>query len=234
MSYYPSEQWLDVYARKLDESDVLDDLARGWGEGFDGDVMFVIEQLPLSETRVGDLPDDLLADLPENVRGGIESVTLADAPEMFDETIRPTLPDHVESLLDQIEENVVDGNLYVHVGLEGGDCTGAELLGGPEERETGFTIRGKYDAWRQVVDGRPPASALISGDLTVEGPPLHQLRYSAMLQLLGEIAADVETTHLFGGRRRSSTDWVLDQAVRQPAVLQRTAERQLTRTLSLF
>lgn len=234
MSYYPSEQWLEAYGRVLDESEALDDLAVGWGDGFDGDITFVIEDVPLAETRLADLPDELLEDLPADVRSSFADVTLAEAPAMFGDSVRSTLPDHVASLLDQIERNVVDGNLYVYVSLEGGDCNAVELLEGPDERETGFAIRGDYDAWRQVVDGRPPASALISGDLTVEGSPFHQLRYSAMLQLLGELAADVETTHLFPGERRTSADLVLDQAVRQPAVLQRTAERQLTRTLSLF
>ena len=234
MTYFPSEQWLDAYGRVLDESDALDDLGMGWGRGFDGDVRFVIADVPLAETRLSDLPPAILEDLPETVRESVDDVTLAEAPGMFGESLRATLPDDARDLLEQIEANVVDGDIHAYVGLDGGDCTGVEVLSDPDDRETGFVIRGDYDVWRQVVDGRPPASAILGGDLAVEGNQLYQLRYSAMFQLLGELAADVETTHLFEGRGGSSTDWMLDQAVRQPAVIQRTAERQVARTLNLF
>lgn len=234
MTYFPSEQWLDAYGRVLDDSDALNDLAMGWGRRFDGDVRFVIEDVPLDETRLGDLPPAILEDLPESVRESVDEVTLAEAPERFDETLRPTLPADARDLLDQIETKVVDGDIHAHVGLEGGDCTGVEVLEDPDEREAGFVVRGDYGVWRQLVDGRPPASAILGGDLVVEGNQLYQLRYSAMFQLLGELAADVETTHIFRGRGGSSTDWVLDQAVRQPAAIQRTAERQVARTLNLF
>lgn len=234
MHYFPSEGWLEAYGRVLDESRALDDLALGWGGGFDGSIRFVIADLPLSETRLSDLPEELLADLPDGVRESVGDVTLAEVPDVVDDSLRESLPEHARDLLGQIEENVVDGDIHAYVDLEGGDCDAVEVLGDPDGRETGFVIRGRYDAWRQVVDGRPPASALLAGDLVLEGNGFYQLRYSAMFQLLGELAADVETTHLFDGRRGSPADLVLDQAVRQPALVQRTAERQFVRTLDLF
>lgn len=234
MPYFPTEQWIEEYGRVLDGSAAIDDLSLGWGSGFDGDVLFVIEDLPLAETRLGDLPAGILEGLPESTRAGVSDVTLAEAPDTFDEPIRESLPDVASDLLEQIERNVVDGDIYAYVGLEGGDCTGVEILEDPGDRETGFVVRGRYDTWRHIVDGRPPAAAILSGDLAVEGNQLLQLRYSAMFQLLGELAAEVETTHLFEGRRGSPADWMLDQAVRQPSFLQRTAERQFSRTLDLF
>ena len=234
MSYFPTEQWLEEYGRALDGSDALDDLSPGWGRGFDGDILLVIEDLPLAETRLGDLPSEILEGLPESTRAGVADVTLAEAPETFGESIRETLPDVARDLLEQIESKVVDGDIHAYVGLEGGDCTGVEVLEDPGDRETGFAVRGRYDTWRRIVDGRPPAAAMLSGDLALEGNQLLQLRYSAMFQLLGELAASVETAHLFEGRGGSSADWMLDQAVRQPAILQRTAERQFSRTLDRF
>jgi putative sterol carrier protein len=234
MHYFPSEAWLEAYGRTLDDSDALDDLALGWGGGFDGSIRFVIEDLPLAETRLGDLPEELLADLPEAVRESLDDVTLAEVPDVVDDSLRETLPEHARDLLGGIEDNVVDGDIHAYVHLEGGDCDAVEVLGDPDERETGFVIRGRYGSWRQVVEGRPPASAILAGDLVVEGNQFYQLRYSAMFQLLGELAADVETTHLFEGRQGSPTELVLDQAVRQPALVQRTAERGFVRTLNLF
>lgn len=234
MHYFPSEGWLEAYGRALDGSDALDDLALGWGGGFDGSIRLVIADLPLAETRLGDLPEELLAELPESVLETVDDVTLAEAPDVIGESLRETLPEGARDLLGQVEENVVDGGIHAYVDLAGGDCRGVEVLGDPDARETGFVIRGRYDTWRQIVDGRPPASALLAGDLVLDGNGLHRLRYAAMFQLLGELAADVETAHLFEGRRGSPADRMLDQAVRQPAVLQRTAERGFVRTLDLF
>lgn len=234
MHYFPSEGWLEAYGRELDASDALDDLALGWGAAFDGSIRFVIADLPLSETHLGDLPPELLEDLPDRVVEGFADVTLAEAPAMIDDSLRESLPAEARDLLGQIERNVVDGDIHAYVDLSGGDCDAVEVLSDPGQRETGFVIRGGYDTWRQVVDGRPPAAAILAGDLVVEGNGIYQLRYSAMFQLLGELAADVETTHLFEGSRQSPADRVLDEALRQPALVQRTAERGFVRTLDLF
>lgn len=64
MALYPSERWLDEYARRLDESRAFDDVATGWGEGFNGDIQLVITDLPLSDTPVGALPERVLDGVP--------------------------------------------------------------------------------------------------------------------------------------------------------------------------
>lgn len=234
MPFFPTEQWLTEYGRLLDESDALDDLAVGMGERFDGDVLFVIEDLPLAETTLDDLPDHVLDGIPEAIRAEIADVTLADAPDTFDETIRPTLSDVARDLLEQIETNVVDGNVYATVSLSGGDCNGVAILDGPDERDADFVFRGPYETWRSIVDGRPPAAALIRGDLQVEGSLVQQLQYAAMFQLLGEITADVETVHLFAGTTPSTGDRVFEQAVTHPAFVQKTAHRHIVRSLNRF
>lgn len=234
MVLYPTEQWLVEFGRLLDESDALDDLAPSWGVSFNGDLLLVIRDLPLSETTLGDLPDSVLEGIPENVVDGIGQVTLAEAETRFDESVRSSLPAQSRQLLDQIETNVVDGAIYAYIGLREGDCTGVELVDGPDERDVGFVVDASYDTWRQIIDGRPVASALLTGDIDVSGNHLRQVQYSAMFQLLGEIAADVDTTHLFEGQRSTPGTAVIDEAVRQPARIQRTAQRQVTRTLDLF
>ena len=228
MRYYPTEEWLEEYGRLLDESDTLDSVAAGWGVGFDGDVLFAIESLPLEETTLGDLPDPVLADLPDALRATIEDVTLADAPSYFDETVRESLPAVAARLLDQLEAYVVDGTIYAYIGLVEGHCTGVELLEDPDERDVGFVIRGDHTVWRQIIDGRPAASALLSNDLTIEGSWFRLGQYAAVPQLLGEIAAEVETVHLFDGEDGSASDALLDEAVRTPVAVQRLAQRQAT------
>jgi hypothetical protein len=237
MSLYPTEQWLEAYGRALDESRALDDIASGWGVGFNGDVLLVIDDVPLAETTLGDLPEEVLADLPADIRDGISDVTLAEAPERFGETLRPSLPANVQDLLYQIESKVHDGTIYAYVGLEGGDCTGTEVLADPESRDVGYVVKGPYQTWRRIVDGRPVASAWLNGDLAIEGNKVRLVRYGSVLQLVGDVAADVETTHLFPGDAASPGELVLDEAVRQPVIFGRLAERQAslaTKTLSPF
>lgn len=237
MSLYPTEQWLAAYGQALDESDALDDLAAGWGVGFDGDVMLVIDDVPLAETTLGDLPPEVLADLPEDIREGVSDVTLAEAPDRFGDTLRPSLPANVQDLLYQIESKVHDGTIYAYVGLEEGTCTGTEVLADPGSRGVGYVVRGPYETWRRIVNGRPAASAILSGDLSVEGNTVRLVRYASVLQLLGDVAAEVETTHLFPGSAAHPGEVVLDEAVRQPVIFGRLAERQAslaTNALSLF
>ena len=202
MHLYPSEEWLDEYTRLLDESDALDDLSSGVGFDFAGSIHLAIEELPLAE-------------LPETVDGHA----------------REGLPEEVRDLLDQIETNVVDGSLHVLLDIDGGDCADAEVLEAPGRHEPDFTVRGSYDTWRDVVDGRPSASALLTGDLRVEGSQLEWLQYATMFQLLGDVAGRVETTHLFEGGSTSAGSVLVDEAVRHPAAVHRFAHRQAVRTL---
>ena len=181
MSSYPTEQWLTAYGRALDGSAALDDLADGWGVGFNGDVLLAIEDVPLAETTIGELPDEVMADLPEDIRAGVSDVTLAEAPTEFGGRLRTALPASVQDLLHQIESKVHDGTIYAYVGLEAGDCTGTAVLETPGDREVGYVVHGPYETWRRIIDGRPAVSAVLSGDLGVTGNRLRLLRYASVL-----------------------------------------------------
>ena len=233
MYLYPSEAWLDEYARLLDESDALDDLSAGVGGEFAGTVHLVIADLPLGETTVGDLPDDVV-EVPEGLRDGLADVPLSELPSMVGDDIRAELPAPSRALLEQIETKVVDGALHVLLELDGGDCTDAEVLTAPASRDSDFTVRGDYGTWRAVVDGRPSASAFLTGDLRIAGNRVQWLRYAAMFQLLGDVAARVETTHLFERSSPSPGSLLVDETVRYPAAVHRFARRQTLRTLGLF
>jgi hypothetical protein len=226
MTLYPTEQWLEAYGRRLDESAAFDDLGADWGNGFNGDVLLVIDDLPLAETTLGELPAQVLDGIPEDVQDGIADVTLAEAPDRFGETLRPSLPAQVQDLLYQIESHVVDGTIYAFVGLHEGACTGVELLEDPGAREVGFVIKGDCATWQRIVNGRPAAAAVLRGDLAIEGSAFRRLQNATVLQLLGDVAAEVETTHLFPEPRDLPGEAMLDEAVRQPVLVQRFAQRQ--------
>ncbi|QLD87570.1 sterol carrier protein [Natronomonas salina] len=229
--YFPTEGWLEAYGRLLDESEAFSEFGEGWGDGFDGDVCYVVEDLPLAETRLGDLPVGVLSDLPEHVRERVAEVPLAEAPETF-APIREGLPASVEEKLDQLETYVHDDAVYARIGLEDGACTGVEVLDDPDAADVGFVLRGEYGTWRSVVDGRPSTAAVLTGELAFEGSTVRRVQYAPMFQLLGELAAEVETVHLFEGRASSTP--VLDTAVRGHARVQRQTRRHLKRTFDLF
>ena len=234
MHLFPSEAWLDEYVRLLDESDALDDLSSGVGVAFDGTVHLVIADLPLATTAVGDLPEVALEGLPAQVRESLADVPVADLPSLVDGHARAGLPEHARNLLHQIETNVVDGALHVLLELDGGDCADAEVLTAPASRDPDFTVHGDYGTWRAIVDGRPPASAFLTGDLRVAGNRVRWLRHAAMFQLLGDVAGRVETTHLFERSSPSPGSLLVDEAVRHPAAVHRFVRRQTLRTLGLF
>ena len=234
MYFYPSDAWLNEYTRLLDESDALDDLSSGVGVAFDGTVHLVIADLPLEETTVGDLPEGALDGLPAQVSESLADVTVADLPELVDEHARAGLPEHARNLLHQIETNVVDDALHVLLDIDGGNCADAEVLSDPAARDPTFTIRGSYDTWRDIVDGRPSASALLTGDLRLQGSAIDAVQYATMFQHLGDIASDVETVHLFEGGSASPGDVLLNEAVRHPAAVHRFAHRQAVRTFGFL
>lgn len=198
MTLYPTEQWLDVYKRRLNESESLDESGAGWGIDFNGDIYFVITDLPLDETTLGDLPDEALEGLPEQLQEQLADIPLDSANNLIDENIRQHMPDQSRDLLRQIDEDIVDGTIYAFIGLKDGGCTEVDVVDDPDERDVGFRLRGNHEMWRDLVDGEiEPISAVMSGDLEVEGDMQKILQYSDATTLLGEIAADTETTHLF-------------------------------------
>lgn len=232
MTFFPTEQWLAEYGRRLERSDMLDDLATGWGVGFDGDIRLVVDDIPLGETTLGDLPEGVFGDMPEAPRESLSDVTLAESPSLFDGHVRSALPETTRDLLVQLDENIVDRALHVHIELSEGVVGDVEVLDAPDAREAGVVMHGPLSTWQAIVDGRPALSAILSGDLQVQGNMVRVARYGTMLQHLGKLAADIEATHLFPTSRQPIENTVLDAATRPPVRVQRTAERQARRTLN--
>lgn len=231
MVLFPTQQWFERYGRRLDTSEILDEVATGWGVGTDGTVRFVIDDIPLAETTLGDLPEQVLEDLPDPIQEGVEDVTLADTPSRFDDTVRESLPEQITDLIVQIENYIVGGTIHAQLDLHEGAVTSVEVLDAPDERDAGIVIRGPLTTWQQITAGRPTLSALLTGDLTVEGDELRVLRYSTMLQFLGDVAAAVETTHLFDQPQQPVTNAVVDAAAGSSAEVQQRVEREARRML---
>lgn len=66
--WFPSEEWLAGYRENLNANETYREQSEGWGDGWNGDFVFEITNLPVDERTVGDLPDDLLDGFHETVR----------------------------------------------------------------------------------------------------------------------------------------------------------------------
>ena len=198
MPLYPTEQWLDEYKRHLNDSDELDEAGAGWGVDFDGDIYFVITDLPLDETTLGDLPEEAMAGLPDQLRDQLADIPLETANDLIDDDVRDEMPERSRDLMRQLDEDITDDTIHAFVGLYDGGCEEIGVVEDPAERDVGFRLRGTHETWRGLVDGEvEPIPAVMSGDLAVEGDMQKILQYSDATALLGDIAAEVETTHLF-------------------------------------
>jgi putative sterol carrier protein len=222
MVLYPTEEWLIEYKHRINENEALDIAGVKQEVNITGNFLFVITDVPLNETTIGDLPNEVFDGLPRHLQIPLSlvaldgaarplvrslfttircvgrDITLNDAAILISGSLRQCFPERTEDLLRQLDEHVIDGTIYVFIGLEEGDCTEVEILGGLDERTVDFVLRGSHKTWREIVNGDLDfLSAVSSGDLEVEGETQRSLRYSGTMQLLAQAAADIETTHLF-------------------------------------
>lgn len=92
--WFPSEEWLDAYRANLNESDRYEAESEGWGVEFDGDFVFEIRDLPLGETTLGELPNELV----DRLRGSLASLD----DERVDEIVADASP-ALESRLEAVD-----------------------------------------------------------------------------------------------------------------------------------
>lgn len=124
--YFPTEPWLEQYRDAINASEAVSETGEDWGVGWQGEMVFHIEDLPLHDRTVADLPEEI--------------VTLID--EVFD-----SLPDA------EIEEIVAAAPEEIRTDIEsrGGNLRQAahdELL------ETAL-VEGPDRMWPEMRDAAP-------------------------------------------------------------------------------
>jgi putative sterol carrier protein len=231
--YWPTTAWLDTFEEDLTESEELSKVMSGWGQGFNGDFVFEIRDLPIKENTVEDLPrevwkaldigirqlpdeilDTVLEDAPEAVQDGIESregplsdraanelleTPIIDSPDRVWPGLRRVMPEVLEFLLEQLEDNVTDdGHVYAWIGLEDGDCTGTDTLMNLDERDKGFVLTSEYETWVRLVNGElDVVEGIMSGEFELDGDMQKILQYTDAQLLMTDIAAETEKRFLF-------------------------------------
>ncbi|HET7323936.1 MAG TPA: SCP2 sterol-binding domain-containing protein [Halococcus sp.] len=231
--YFPTEPWLEKYREGIEASEEVSNTGEGWGVDWQGEMIFHIKNLPLSEHVVADMPDEIVslideafdsysdeeleeivAAAPDEVRSDIEArdgdlrenaydelmeTRLADGPERMWPELREASPELLVELLEQIEENITDGEtVYSWIDLYDGTCREVAVLQSPDEREHGFVLSGDYETWKDLVEGEADVISLImSGDMELDGDMQKMLQYSDAAVALTEVAAAAESRFLF-------------------------------------
>lgn len=226
---FPSEEWIEEWHDRINDNEEYAEQGSDWGVGWNGDFVFEITDLPLEETTVGDLPEELwsaleeaitqlpddtletiIEDAPEEVQDNIDErdgslqeravaelkeTSVAEAPEKVWSGMRNIMPEVMDDLLDELEENITDdGTVYAWIGLEDGGCYEVATLDSLDERDAGFVLTGSYDQWEKLVSGDlGPVDGIMSGELELDGDMQKILQYTDGAVALTELAADQET-----------------------------------------
>jgi putative sterol carrier protein len=153
--YWPTTAWLEKFENELTASEELDKKMAGWGQGFNGDFVFEIRNLPITDNTVGDLPDEVWQALDMGIRQLPEEIletVLEDAPEVVQEGIESRegpLPDRAANEL--LETRIIDSPDRVWPGLRRVMPEVLEFL--LEQLEDHVTEDGHVYAWIGLEDG---------------------------------------------------------------------------------
>ena len=84
--------------------------------------------------------------------------------------------------------------LYLLLRLGRGRCEGAEFVSGPTHPAAGFSLRGPFSLWREILERKTlAATAILTGKLRVEGDKLTLLKHAGASRALIHCTASVDT-----------------------------------------
>jgi putative sterol carrier protein len=159
--YFPTEPWLETYGQQLDNSDRLSQTGSGWGVGWEGGMVFNIQNVPLSDRTIADLPEELVALIedtidslsddrveeiiaaaPEDVRADIEARSGTLREQARAELLETPLDESSERMWSELEDEIPP------ILLELIEQTEAHIVDG----STVFTYLGLHDGGCPEVD----------------------------------------------------------------------------------
>lgn len=142
------------------------------------------------ERRINE--DEKYADLASDWGVGFNGDILFEMTDMpVDEIDLDALPD---DLRDELEAYVLPGDEgYSILGLEGGECTGADFLESREAADEGFVMSAEYDVWKELVTGKIGAiDGMMSGKFELEGDMQKILSHSDSAARLTELSSSID------------------------------------------
>lgn len=143
--------------------------------------------------------DDRTGSLEDRVAAEIAETTIDALPDRTWPELRAALPDLLDELIVQLEENVAaDGTIYAYLDLADGECRGVDAITELDGHPYGFRLVGDYDRWEALVRGEGDVIAmLMAGDFEIDGDMQTILQYADAATDLGDIAGRVDSRFVF-------------------------------------
>lgn len=137
--------------------------------------------------------------LEQRVAAEVQETPLAEISDWAWPELRTELPDLLDELITQLEENVADdGTIYSYLELYDGECNEVEAITDIDQREYGFRLVGGYEKWTKLVQGEGDViDMLMSGEFEIDGDMQKILQYSDAAVDLAEVAGDVDSRFIF-------------------------------------
>lgn len=112
-----------------------------------------------------------------------------------DELDTEAMPDGLATELDRyVQERDGEYVGYGFLGLEGGECTAAELVEGPDAVDAGFTLSADNDTWKRLMRGElGVVDGMMSGHFEIDGDMQKVMQYSQAAIVMTETAGEVDT-----------------------------------------
>jgi hypothetical protein len=108
--YFPTEPWLETYGQRLDNSEQLSETGSGWGVGWEGGMVFHMQNVPLSDRTIVDLPEELVS-LIEDTFDSLSSERLEEIIAAAPEDVREDIESRSGSLREQARAELLETSL---------------------------------------------------------------------------------------------------------------------------
>lgn len=114
-----------------------------------------------------------------------------------DELDTDAMPEKLESEIDEyVTEESGEYVGYSLLGLEGGECTAAELVESEDAVDAGFKLTADNETWKRLMKGElGVVDGMMSGHFDIDGDMQKVMQYSQAAVHLTESAAEIDAEY---------------------------------------
>ncbi|UPM42875.1 SCP2 sterol-binding domain-containing protein [Halocatena salina] len=163
--YFPTEPWLEQYRDAINASEEVSETGADWGVGWNGEMVFHIEDLPLNDRTVGDLPEEIVrlieAAFDSLSDSEIEEIVAA-APKEIRDDIHSRGDDLGQAAYEELlETTLVDGPDRMWPEMR--EATPELLVELIEQLEENLADDATIYAWLDLYDGACRTATVLEG-----------------------------------------------------------------------
>jgi putative sterol carrier protein len=143
------------------------------------------------EAREGTIQERSAAELLET--------SIHESPEKVWPGLRNIMPEVLDALVDELEENVTDdGHVYAWLDIVDGDCVETAVMMSPDEREHRVRLTGEYDDWKRLVSGELDIiQCVMDGTFEITADMKNVLQHMQGAVVMVGVASETEKRFLF-------------------------------------